>query len=285
MKKYLYTLALPLAMSLSAQAQDLPQPSPSAELEQTVGLTHFTIQYSRPSAKGREIFGGLVPYNKVWRTGANKATSIEFDTPVRFGSEDLPAGKYSLFTIPTEENWTIIFNQNTELWGAGDYEQAEDAARITAQVENDPMTETFTISFENVAEQSADLVMEWAEKKVIIPIEVATREVALGNIKKAIAEADQENQWRVFRNAANYYLNNDIDNAMALDYIDRSIAAKRDSWYSHYIEAQIHQKMGNQEEAWKSANMAIEVGQKTAREAGENFGYAEMIMSNIEGMQ
>ncbi len=121
MKKLITSLAL--FVGLYSFAQELPQPSPAASLKQRVGLTDIQVDYSRPSLKGRKAFGELVPYGQLWRTGANKATSIEFSTDVMINKIPVPAGKYSIFTIPSEKSWVIILNRNTELWGVDGYDK------------------------------------------------------------------------------------------------------------------------------------------------------------------
>ena len=148
MKRILSTLLIGAAFA--AQAQKLPQPSPPGEVSQIVGLTDVEVKYSRPSAKGRKVFGDLVPYGKVWRTGANQCTTVEFDGRVMVEGQALPAGKYSLFTIPGEDVWMVIFNKNTELWGEGDRKPEEDVLTLKVKPMNGDLTETFTISFDAV---------------------------------------------------------------------------------------------------------------------------------------
>ena len=139
MKKILLLFCV-LAISYGVQGQiTVPQPSPAASFEQVVGLTNVAVDYSRPGMRGREIFGGLVPYNEIWRTGANSNTTISFDTPVMFDGEELPAGKYAIYTIPGEQQWEVIFYETTNNWGLPqDWDEEKVALRTTAQVENLP---------------------------------------------------------------------------------------------------------------------------------------------------
>lgn len=266
-----------LALGFSAQAQDLPAPSPSSTLNQRVGLTDFTIEYSRPGVKGREVFGALVAYDEVWRTGANKATSIEFNTPVTFDGKSVAPGKYSIFTIPTEGEWTFILNKNTELWGAGDYNSEEDVLRLSVEAMESEMTETFTIDVAHISNDGAHLVIKFADRKIAVPMGVKTQEKAMSNIKEALANSPKDKLWMVNRNAANYYLNNGLDKEQALKFIQTSVKLKEDNWYSHYVHGEILYSLGRNKEAVMAAKKAMEIGVASAEEAGKEFSYAEML--------
>jgi hypothetical protein len=142
----LMTLLVATLFVVQGYAQDKPA-SPKAEASGTVGAANVKISYCQPSARGRKIMGGLVPYGEVWRTGANEATIIEFDKAVKVEGKELAAGKYALFTIPGEKEWTIIFNKDIKQWGAYNYKQADDVLRVTAKpVKTDKLVETFTIT-------------------------------------------------------------------------------------------------------------------------------------------
>lgn len=146
--------------------------SPNASVSQTIGTTEVTITYGRPKAKGRTIFGDLVPYDAVWRTGANEATTITFSDDVTVNGESLSAGTYSLFSIPQEGEWTIIFNSVATQWGAYDYDDSQDVLRISATPEPAGMHEMLTFTFEDVGDGSGTCVMRWAETEV--SFEIAT---------------------------------------------------------------------------------------------------------------
>jgi predicted negative regulator of RcsB-dependent stress response len=271
-----------LALSFSfANAQELPAPSPSASLTQRVGLTDFTVEYSRPGVKDREIFGELVPYNEVWRTGANKATSIEFNTDVTFSGKTVPAGKYSIFTIPAEGKWSFMLNKETELWGANDYKQEQDALRIAVVPAEGEMTETFTIDFTNISTNGGSLQISFANTVVSVPFEVETSEKAMSNIKEALSSSPKDKLWIVNRNAANYYLNNGLDKEEALKFIETSVKLKEDNWYSHYIHGEILSSLGRNKEAVQAAQKAMEIGQNEADKADKEFGYSAMLEEAI----
>ncbi len=277
----LATLLLCAAFTLPSVAQELPQPSPSATLQQRVGLTDVTVKYSRPSVKDREVFGTLVPYDELWRTGANKATQITFSTPVNFGGEEVAAGTYSLFSIPSQAEWTVILNKETELWGTGNFDEGKNVAVVEVQPMEAETQESFTIDVNELRNETALLTLHWENTKVAVPIKVKTQQKALENIKVAIGEAKDEDKWRVYRNAANYYFNNDIDDKMALDYVNQSIALNRDSWYSHYLQSEILADLGSYDKAVKSASMALEMGQAEAEAKDQEFSYNKMISEAI----
>lgn len=158
----------------AAQAQergnDEARSSPNATVSQTIGTTQVTITYGRPKVKGRTIFGDLVPYDTVWRTGANEATTITFSDDVTVNGEPLDAGTYSLFTIPQQERWTIIFNSVADQWGAYNYDDNEDVLRISASPETAGMHEMLTFVFEDVNDGTGTCVMRWAEMEVAFEI-------------------------------------------------------------------------------------------------------------------
>ncbi|MEO0560320.1 MAG: DUF2911 domain-containing protein [Bacteroidota bacterium] len=144
------------------RANDEARPSPNATVSQTIGTTIATVGYSRPSVRDRDIFGGLVPYGETWRTGANEATTISLSGDVMVEGEMLPAGTYALFTVPTADSWTIIFNNTAEQWGAFNHDPSQDALRVTVEpMTNAPMQEQFEIRFANITEDSATMILHW----------------------------------------------------------------------------------------------------------------------------
>ena len=274
-------LALAIVLSGTTFAQELPMPSPTATLQQRIGLTDFTIVYSRPGAKDRQVFGDLVPYNEMWRTGANGNTTIQFNTDVEFAGTTVSPGKYSLFTIPGEGEWTIVLNKKTDLWGTGGYDETMDVARFNVKADKNGMTETFTIDFTDIRTESANLTLSWEKTQVNIPVKVEVSKIAIENIEEALSSAEADAKWRVYRNAANYYHNNNIEADKALEYIDMSIKSKNDSWYSYWLKAEIQADMNNYKEAIASAQKAKEIGQKEAKASGSEFSYAAMIDKGI----
>src|SRR3954454_7957917 len=157
-----------------AQQLDLPRPSPNASVTQMVGITDITIKYSRPGVKGREIWGKLVPYGEVWRSGANENTTITFSTPVKGEGHELAAGTYGLQTIPAAGDWTIIFSKDANEWGAFSYKQADDALRAQAKPQPAEFRERMAFEFDDVTDTSAKVVLHWEKLKVPFSVEADT---------------------------------------------------------------------------------------------------------------
>ena len=177
MRLLLPALALSLVVALPAAAQeranDEPRPSPNAVVGQTVGTTDVTVTYGRPSVRGRAVFGELVPYGAVWRTGANEATTVTVSDDVLVEGERLPAGTYALFTVPGEATWTVVFNRTANQWGAFRYDEAEDALRVEVEPVEIPTTEQFLIAFSDVTDRSAMMHLHWDTVGVPVRIETA----------------------------------------------------------------------------------------------------------------
>lgn len=167
-------LCMLLAVPATAQqrANEEVRVSPNAIVGQTIGMTDVTVTYGRPSVRDREIFGDLVPYDAVWRTGANEATTITFSNDVMIEGQPLAAGTYSLFTVPGEDEWTVIFNSVAEQWGAYDYDEDNDVLRVTVEAEDADFSELMTFSFDEVGEMEGELVLHWDETAV--PLTIAT---------------------------------------------------------------------------------------------------------------
>ena len=273
MKKILTSLAI-LAV-FAAGAQELPQPSPSTHLEQRVGLTDITLDYSRPSVNGRVIFGDLVPFGSHWRAGANQNTKVTFSKPVTIAGTDVAAGTYSLSMIPNKGAWTVILNTKTEMWGVDGYSQEQDVLRTEVTPQAIAPVETMRMNLENITVSKAEIVLDWSDVRVAIPVELNTMELATANIDAAIA-AEPEN-WRVYRNAANFYNQNNIELATALTYMEKSIELNPDSWYSYYLYAQVLAKNDRKKEAKKAANKALEMGRAESAKNNAPFNYADTI--------
>ena len=274
MKHVLMGLGL-LVTSLAATAQDLPAPSPASTFTQRLGLTDIKVEYSRPGVKGRTIFGDLVPYNEVWRLGANASTKITFSSSATVGGNELAAGTYALFAIPTEGAWTVIFSKNLETWGSDGYDAKDDALRLEVQPENCAPTERLAIGMDNFSDDKGMLYIRWATTQVNVPIMVRVQEQALKNIDEAIA--NDGGNWRVHRNAANYYLQNGMDLNKAKVYIDKAIELNQNNWYAYYLQGQINAGVGDYKGAKKSGEMALKIGKEDAAKNGGTFSYEGMI--------
>jgi len=256
-----------LATGLFAQAPaapkiDFPAASPASTLKQRVGLTDITIDYSRPSMKGRTIFGGLEPYGKVWRTGANSATKITLSTPVKFGGVDVAAGSYALFTIPDKSEWTVILNKVTGQWGAYAYDEKNDVVRVKATPFVLPIpVETFMITFNHLKESSALLELVWEKTLVPVKIEVDVTTTLVPQIEAAMAAPDEKKSG-FYAQAAMFYFENGLDLKKAADWMDAAIAADPKAFYLVYRKALILEKMGDKAGALATAQASLAAAQK-----------------------
>jgi hypothetical protein len=215
----LAALAAFTATAASAQQQPLtiPRPSPNASLSQSIGITEVALHYSRPGVKGRAIWGSLVPYNEVWRTGANENTTISFSTPVKIEGHELPAGLYGLQTIPTAGEWTVIFSKDAQLWGAFDYKQEHDALRVQVKPTPAEFQERMSFEITDLNDTSAKVVLRWEKVQVPFKVEVDT--------PKLVAEAAKGSlRWQTGLQAANYCIQNNTCLEDAGHWLDASIA-------------------------------------------------------------
>jgi hypothetical protein len=249
----LCTLSLPMT-KVEAQAADLPQPSPHARAEQHVGLGDFSIDYSSPAVKGRTIWGGLVPYDKPWRTGANAATKLTASQEFSFGGKKIPAGSYALYTVPSKASWSVVLNSSLEAWGNDGYDAKKDVARVTVKAEPTDNHERLQFTFDDTSDDGTQLTLAWEKLRVRIPISVDTKTQVKQNIDKSLAEV-----WRPHFTAARYLLDNNGDLEQALGYIDQSIAIKS-TWWNNWVRAQILHKKGRAPDAVASADKAISLG-------------------------
>lgn len=258
------TIALLLTFTLSATtelllAQDLPQASPWGETEQMVGLAKVTVTYSRPSMKGRKIFGDVVPLDEVWRTGANASTKISFDDALSINGKNVEAGEYSLYTIPGKTTWTVIINKNTDLWGSGGYDAKDDAARFEITPTTIPTTQTFTIDFSDLGDGTANLNLYWENTKVSIPLKNDYKEKALANINASIEEA--EDAYGTYDGAAKYYIDNKIDYDKALAWSTKSVEMSPKFW-NVYTLSRAYAAKGMYKEAIEKAEYSLKLAQE-----------------------
>ena len=243
---------------LATQAQlDLPQPSPSASVRQTVGLTDITIDYSAPGVKGREIFGSLVPYNELWRTGANMATKITFSTDISISGNNVPAGSYAIFTIPGESEWTFILNKNYNQGGTGNYKQEEDQLRIKVKPEACEFRERMAFQIVDFDDKGGSISLEWSKTRIRVPFTVETDKIAMKNIENAL-----NGTWRNYASSARHLLEHDGDLTKALEYINMAEKLHADYWYITWIKAQILYKKGEKKSGIEYAKKAKEQGDK-----------------------
>ena len=257
------SLSLLVPMWVLAQQ---PQPSPSpvvqfpqvsqhAVLKQRVGLTDIEVDYSRPNKNKREIFGGLVPWDKVWRTGANAATKIRFSDAVTLAEKEVAAGQYALFTIPTRNEWTIILSRNLEL----PYKPDADAVRVIARPVNvAEELETFTIGFTDLRADHATMYLAW--DKTVVPIPLKTNDAAkVSQQIDAAVKSGKELDATFYNNAAGFYFDQNKDLKQAAEWIDKAIAKSPDAYFMYTRKAQIQAKLGNKQEAIAAAEKSTQI--------------------------
>lgn len=256
MIRNLFFAAIACTTLCSAGAQQLktPAPSPTQTLQQDFGVSSMQLVYSRPGMKGRKIFGDLVPFGKVWRTGANSATRIKFNDDVNFGGQPLKAGEYAVYTIPGENEWEIIINKGSANWGT-DYKQEDDLVRVKAKPMklNDPV-ETFTMQFENVKPASADLKIMWEKTAVAIPITTDIDSKIMAQINNLM---NKDN--RPYFNAAMYYLESGKDLNQAVAWFDKALEQTPNAYWVYHQKANALAKLGKKEEAKQAANKSMQL--------------------------
>jgi hypothetical protein len=277
MKKIIVSLFL-AAFAFSANAQiKTPAPSPSQKIEQMVGLTDVTLEYSRPGAKGRTIFGDLVPYGKVWRTGANKNTTLTFSTDFMVSGETLKAGTYALFTIPGEKTWDVILYSDASNWGTpGKWDDTKVAAKMTVTPEVMTMSvETFTITFDNLTNNSAVIGILWENTYVGLKFETPTDAM----VSKQITAVMNGPEAGDYYASAVYYLQSGNDIKKAQMWIDKAIKMSADApkYWMLRQQSLIHAKAGN-------TNGAIAAAKESLKHAeiAKSAGYIKMNKASLK---
>lgn len=259
-----------LATPALAQLQ-LPDLSPRAQVMQTAGITTITVDYASPGVKGRKVFGELVPFGQLWRTGANAATTLEVSTDVKIGGQPVPAGKYALFTIPGKDKWTVIVNKNPNQGGTRSYDQKLDQARFEVKPGKAPTkVERLTFLFTDTQDDSTALVMLWDDAQVVLPITIDTAAL----VEKGISSYASGTA-RTLANAARYYkAAGKLDQALAM--VDDGLAID-ESWFALWIKADTLAAKGDIKAAYPIAQKAYELGQKD-----DYFFWKDLIAGKLE---
>jgi hypothetical protein len=282
MKKLMVILVgmafLMMVMNGNASAQEIkfPDKSPGATVTQSIGLTEVTIKYHRPGVKNRTIWGDLVPYEKVWRTGANENTTITFGDDVKVEGKELKAGTYGLFTIPGKTEWTIIFSKQNKLWGAGGYKQEEDALRINVKPKTAPHCEWMAFKFTDITDGSAKAVLHWEKLMVPFTISFDTGGVVEKSIKRAM-----DQYWVPAYRSANYaYDKKMLDKAK--QYIDMSVSLKKMYW-NVILKAKIYKELAKTKKDHKNALKILEEAVGLGKELpASQQGYAKESVELLE---
>lgn len=277
-KLILLTFICSLSLSINAQIKS-PQPSTSQTVTQTVGLTNIELSYSRPSMRERNIFGELVPYGKMWRTGANKNTTITFDKDVIIGSKEVKAGTYAIFTKPNAQSWEVYFYSDTSNWGTpAAWENEKVVASTKANVVAMPMeVETFTISFDAITNDSATLGFRWDHTYVAVPISFFTDTQVTKSIESVMSGPNAGDYYT----AAVYYLNADKDIKKAKNWIDKAIEMRENPAFWYYRQQSlIYAKSGDKNGAIKAAKKSLAL----AKEAG-NEDYVALNTKSLKAWE
>lgn len=252
MKRILFA-GLLLSASLLSEAQlKTPAPSPAQTLRQEFGLGNIEISYSRPGVRGRKVFGDLVPYGQVWRTGANNATTINFTDEVIIGGKKIAPGKYGLLTIPGAKEWIFIVSKQTDVTSPADYQQNQDLVRVNAAVtKNKTATETFTLTLHDITNTTCNLVLSWEKQMVTLPIQTEIDAKIMASI-----EAAMKSEKPPYFNAAMYYLDNGKDLNQALSWFDKAVELNPNAFWIQHRRAVCLAKLGRKAEALTQAEKA-----------------------------
>ena len=258
MKKIILTAVAAFAL-LTADAQlKTPAPSPSQSVKQDFGLSSIELSYSRPGMKGRKIYGDLVPFGKVWRTGANQATTLTFGEEVMIGGKKIAPGKYGLLTIPDKNSWTMIITKQLDVTSPAAYKQEMDVVRVEAKpMKLNDNVESFTMQFANVKPSSVDLQLMWENTAVALPITADVETKVMAQIDNMM---NKDN--RPYYNAAMYYMDNGKDLNQALAWFDKAVELNPTAFWIHHQRANALAKLGKKEEAKAAANKSIQLAKE-----------------------
>ncbi len=276
MKKIVFFLQAMFLLSLAnAQTLTTPQPSPTQTVKQNFALGSIELNYSRPGKKGRKIMGDLVPFGKVWRTGANNATTLTFSDDVTIGGTEVKAGKYGLLTIPDAGKWTIIISKDVNVSQPSAYKQENDVVRVQADVVKTPFTvENFTINFADITCNSCNLELMWENTYVQLPIMAGTDAKVMKQIDNAM---NKDN--RPYFAAASYYYDNGKDLNQALSWVNKAIETNKEAFWMYMLKARIHAKQGDKAAAKSAAASTIDLATKA-----KNDDYVKMANDLVAGL-
>lgn len=263
-----------LVHSFLTQAQiSVPVKSPLCTISQRVGISEVKVEYSRPSARGRKIFGDVVPYNQIWRTGANAPAKITFGDSVIIGGAKIAGGTYALYTIPTEKEWTIVLGKNPNVYAAS-HKAEDDAVRFTVLANSlNDFVETFTIDVNNTNGFKADVVLSWEKTSVKFPVDFDADAKLTRDIKNKLESVDM--YWQ----AANYYYDTNKDMKMALEWVNK-VVEKNPRYWTWHLKAKIHARLNDKKGATEAAKKSIELAK--ADKSDEYVKLNEKLLSELK---
>jgi len=272
------TLMLSFLVSVNAQDIELPRLSPKASVSYTVGMTEVTVHYSAPAVKNRVIWGNVVPYDSIWRAGANEATTVEFSTDVNLEGQTVRAGKYALFLIPGEKEWTVILNKNHNQWGTSSYDESADEVRFEVEPKmNEGLQERLSYTIHDMKMDMGYIKLGWEKMRLFLRFKVDVTEQAMANIIAALGKTPPEKKWTIYARGAQFLVDADGNMDQALDWAKLSTDQYSTSW-NWYIRAKVEAKKGDMAAAVASGTKCAELGL-----ASETDNYYEDNKEEING--
>ncbi|MEO7264204.1 MAG: DUF2911 domain-containing protein [Ferruginibacter sp.] len=267
MKKQLLLGAFLFCLATGNAQVKMPQPSPTQTIKQDFALGTIELTYSRPAMKGRKVFGDLVPYNKLWRTGANGATILKFTDVVEINGKRVDTGSYAFYTIPGTESWDIILNKGTKNWGSDGYKESDDVLKFKVPTQKmKTRLESFTMQFANIMPESCELHIMWEKTMVTIPINATIKSRIKTQIDQALL-----GEKKPFWQAAQFYNEYEKNGNKALEYINKAVEENPKAFYMWLYKAKIENDLGDKKAAMASSKKSLEL----SREA-KNDDYVKM---------
>ncbi len=276
MKKILFLAAIAAFNVTFAQTLNTPQPSTTQTIKQNFGLSFIELSYSRPNAKGRAVIGGLVPFGKVWRTGANQATTLNFGDDVTVGGKKIAAGKYGLLSIPDKDNWILIITKQLDVTSPAAYKEESDVVRINVKpIMINNKIETFTLQFINVKASTCDLNLQWENTSVTLPISTDVDSKVMSQIGDVMTKDNKP-----YYNAAMYYMDNGKDLNQALTWFNKAVEQNPTAFYMQYQRANCLVKLGKKQEAIAGSTKSLELSK-----AANNADYIKLNEDLLKSLQ
>lgn len=262
-----------------------PSLSPRINVEQNLGLATISLDYGRPSRNNRDIFGALIPYNRVWRTGANASTKITLDREIYLAENKIKTGTYGLYTIPNKNEWTIIIHKNAKLWGSAGYKVEDELVRFKVPVINlNDIRETLTINFEGFNANGGKLIIAWEKVKVEIPVFVDTDAIIFAEIEEKIINSKDEIKAQTYFDAALFYYNKNKDFKKAIQWFDKAIELKPSAFWYRYYRAEIAYTLKDKKTAKTYAEKVLNDAKNST---SSDYGYiakATLLLNKINAM-
>ena len=276
MKKIALLVTAAVALTFAnAQQLTTPQPSPTQVVKQNFGVGFIELNYSRPAKKDRKIMGDLVPFGKVWRTGANAATTLTFSEDVTIGGKEIKAGKYGMLTIPDATKWTIIISKDVNVSQPADYKPENDVVRVMADVVTTPFTvENFTINFASITGSSCNIEMMWENTYLQFPVTTGTDKKVMGQIDNLMNKDNKP-----YFNAASYYYDNGKDLNQALAWVNKALETNKEAFWMYLLKARILKKTGDNAGSKTAAMMTKDLATKA-----KNDDYVKMATDLMAGL-